>query len=256
MYVIIVFPDNREDLSKMNKILRHIRIICLLALIGLPAMSAVAQKQKIKNLPYYDQRLLHWGFSFGFSMPTITINHSGNEAAEGWWATCPKVNPSFQVGLMGDLAITEHLNFRVTPFLYFQERTVRFERETLEGREQTNQQLKTTYIEIPATLKISTRRINNYRPYMVAGAHLNFDIGKEKETPIVFKRLDLGIHMGMGCDFYLPFFKLAPELRFNLGLLDMIDHKRKDLKDLTLMPYTEAIMSARNTGLSFILWFE
>ena len=60
----------------------------------------------------------------------------------------------------------------------------------------------------------------------------------------------------MGCDFYLPFFKLAPELRFNLGLLDMIDHKRKDLKDLTLMPYTEAIMSARNTGLSFILWFE
>ena len=242
--------------QNMNFILRHIRILLLLALIGAPAMTAVAQRQKIKNLPYYDQRLLHWGFSFGFSMPTISFAHTGSEAAEGWWTTCPKVNPSFQVGLMGDLAITEHLNFRVSPFLYFQERTVRFERVTLEGRERTNQQLKTTYIEIPATLKISTRRINNYRPYLVAGAQFDFDIGKEKETPIVFNRIDLGVHIGMGCDFYLPFFKLAPEFRFNLGLLDMIDHKREDLKDLTLMPYTEAVKSARNTGISFILWFE
>ncbi len=240
----------------MHSILRHIRILFLLALVGLPAMTAVAQKQKIKNLPYYDQRLLHWGFSFGFSMPTISIAHSGSEAAEGWWATCPRVNPSFQVGLMGDLAITEHLNFRATPFLYFQERKVRFERQTLEGRERTDQQLKTTYIEIPLTFKISTRRINNYRPYMVAGAHFDMDIAKAKETPIVFNRFDFGIHIGMGCDFYLPFFKLAPEFRFNLGLLDMIDHKREDLQDKTMMPYTEALKSARNTGLSFILWFE
>jgi hypothetical protein len=90
----------------MNFILRHIRILLLLALIGAPAMTAVAQRQKIKNLPYYDQRLLHWGLSFGFSMPTISFAHTGSEAAEGWWTTCPKVNPSFQVGLMGDLAIT------------------------------------------------------------------------------------------------------------------------------------------------------
>lgn len=239
-----------------KKLTRPIRILFLLALVSLTAIPTMAQKQKIKNLPYYDQRLLHWGFSFGFNMPDITFAHSGSEAGEGWWATCPKANPSFQVGLMGDLAITEHLNFRVTPFLYFQERTVTFARDTEAGRQETDQQLKTTYIEIPATLKISTRRINNYRPYMVAGAHVGFDIAKEKETPIVFRRFDLGLHIGMGCDFYLPFFKLAPELRFNLGLLDMIDHERKDLKDQTMRPYTDALISARNTGMSLILWFE
>ena len=240
----------------MYRLLRKTFIVVLLAVAGLPAMEAAAQRQKIKNLPYYDQRLLHWGFSFGFSMPTVSFAHTGSEAAEGWWATCPKVNPSFQVGLMGDLAITEHLNFRMTPFLYFQERTVRFERTTAEGRERTNQQLKTTYIELPASLKVSTRRINNYRPYLVGGMHLDFDIAKEKETPIAFRRIDLGVHVGMGCDIYLPFFKLAPELRFNLGLLDMIDHKREGLQDLTKMPYTEAMKSARNTGMSIILWFE
>lgn len=241
----------------MQHSLRHMlcSLLALLLLSLMPA-TATAQKQKIKNLPYYDQRLLHWGFSLGFNMPTISFAHSGSEAVEGWWAACPQVSPSFQVGLMGDLAITEHLNLRISPNIIFQERSIRF-RRTIEAEvEETRQQLKTTYLDLPLSLKISTRRINNYRPYMVTGVQAAFDLGHEKETPIVFNHLDFGVHIGMGCDFYLPFFKFAPELRFNLGLVDLIDHKRTGLQDLTMMPYTEAIQSARNTGMSFILWFE
>ena len=241
----------------MRTIRRYAGFLLLVWLMSMPAMSIWAQKQKIKNLPYYDQRLLHWGFSLGFNMPDITFAHTGSEASEGWWATCPDLNPSFMVGLMGDLAITEHLNFRITPILYFQQRNITFGRTTWEGnREEVMQQLKTTYIEIPASLKISTRRINNYRPYMVTGVQVDLDLGQEKETPIVFGRLDIGVHVGIGCDFYLPFFKLAPELRFNLGLMDMIDHERVGLQDQTMMPYTHAIQSARNTGMSLIFWFE
>lgn len=244
----------------MHFFCRHIRLL-LLTLLMVPALSVTAQKQKIRNLPYYDHRLLHWGFSLGLSTPDISFTHTGAPDSEGWWATCPDVNVAFLVGLMGDVAITEHLNFRCTPTLHFQERGIAFERNTTDDegaalRERTTQQLKTTYMEVPFSLKISTRRINNYRPYLVAGVQVDVDMAHEKETPIVFERLDVGLHAGLGCDFYLPFFKLAPELRFNLGLLDMIDHKRKGIKDETLMPYTNAIKSARNTGMSLIFWFE
>lgn len=240
----------------MNALYRHLRILTLTLLL-LPALTLSAQRQKIRNLPYYDQRLLHWGFCLGANTPDITFTHNGSEAGEGWWATCPDVNAAFFVGLMGDVAITEHLNVRCTPMLYFQERTVAFERTlpTFE-REHTAQHLKTTYLEIPVSLKISTRRINNYRPYLVAGVQADIDMAHEKETPIVFNRYDLGVHFGMGCDFYLPFFKLAPEFRINLGLLDMLDHKRSGLQDQTMMPYTNALLSARNTGMSLIFWFE
>lgn len=231
--------------------------LTILSLFCLLAGTTLAQKQKIKNLPYYDQRLLHWGFSLGIDMPEITFTHTGSEAGQGWWATCTQVNPSFIVGLMGDLAITEHLNLRVTPLLNFQERPTTFGRTLTDGsREEVVQRLKTTYLELPVSLKISTRRINNYRPYLVAGAQVDIDMAHEKETPIVFGRMDLGLHIGMGCDFYLPFFKFAPELRFHMGLLDMIDHKREGLQDQTMMPFTEAIHSARNTGMSLIFWFE
>lgn len=256
----------------------HIRIFSLFLLLILSTTGLVAQKQKIRNLPYYDQRLLHWGFSLGLNMPDITFTHSGSESGEGWWATCPEANPSFMVGLMGDMAITEHLNFRISPTFYFQQRKVTFARTSMDPvyenilvddgsiqqvqtgeamtRSERIQQLKTSCIDIPLTLKISTRRINNYRPYMVSGLDFSFDLGHAGEDPIVFKRFDYGVHFGLGCDFYLPFFKFAPELRFNLGLSDMLDHERKELKDETMRPYTDAIQSARNTGFSLIFWFE
>lgn len=232
-----------------------LKLLTLLMLCSLTG-TAVAQKQKLKNLPYYDQRLLHWGFILGLDLTDLVITHSGNASGEGWWATCPDVNPAFQVGLMGDLAITEHLNLRISPAIHFQERKVTFRREVDEQVQETSQQVKSSYVEVPVSLKISTRRINNYRPYLVAGLQGAFDLLHEKEAPLSLKRFDLGIHIGVGCDLYLPFFKLAPELRFNLGLLDMVDHERKGLKDETMRPYTDAIASARNTGMSLIFWFE
>lgn len=245
-------------------------VVCLMLIAALCPALAVAQRQPpVKNLPYYDQRLLHWGFCLGLNMNDITLLNSGAPEAEGWKATCPDLNAAFLVGLMGDLAITEHLNVRVAPTLYFQQRNVAFERyhiptaeelevdaSLIEGTQRTTQQLKTIYLELPVSLKISTRRINNYRPYLVAGAQVAWDFSHEKETPIVFNRFDVGLHIGMGCDCYLPFFKFAPELRFHLGLRDMLDHERKDLEDATMMPYTHAVTSARNIGMSLIFWFE
>ncbi len=241
-----------------KQIYSHIRTLFLLLLLMFTSTAAMAQRQKLRNLPYYDQRLLHWGFSLGLNMPDVVFTHTGSDAGEGWWAACPQVNPSFMVGLMGDLAITEHLNFRITPSFYFQQRKVDFVRYVGEAmvREEKTQQLKTSCIDIPVSLKVSTRRINNYRPYLVGGLDASFDLGHAGEEPIVFQRFDMGMHLGIGCDFYLQFFKFAPELRFNLGLLDMIDHERRDLKDETMRPFTDAIQSARNKGISLIFWFE
>ena len=229
-------------------------LTCLLLCCSMS--TALAQKQKLRNLPYYDQRLLHWGFSLGLDLPDMVFTHTGDAKGEGWWATCPDVSPSFMVGLMGDLAITEHLNLRVSPAIHFQERKVAFRREVEGVVDERSQQLKNCYLEVPVSLKISTRRINNYRPYLVTGVQGAFDLLHDGEAPLEMKRFDLGIHIGLGCDLYLPFFKLAPELRFNLGLLDMIDHERKNLKDEAMRPFTDAVRSGRNSGMSLIFWFE
>lgn len=230
-------------------------VTLLMVICGCGLAFAQYKRLPTRNLPYYDQRRLHWGFCLGLDLSDITF--ADCDAAEGvvkWNAACPQVNPAFLVGLMGDMAITEHLNLRVSPLMRFQQRQIAFRHDD----EEVTQKLKTTYLEIPISLKIATRRINNYRPYLVAGVQASMDMSHESKTPIVFNRMDFGLHIGLGCDFYLHFFKFAPELRFNLGLLDMLDHKRSDLHEEPeeMMHYTQSLASARNISMSLIFWFE
>lgn len=215
------------------------------------ALPLSAQRQGLKNIPYIDQRRFHWGFLLGVDMSDVTFIHSG---ANDWAAECTSVNPAFVVGLTGNLALTENVSLRCTPSLYFKSRDVSF-RNATSGVTRT-QTLKTNYLSLPISLKVATVRLNNYRPYMLLGVNIDYDMAHEKESPIVFKHADFGIHAAIGTDTYLPYFKFCPEIRFNLGLLDMIDHKREGLKDNTLMPFTEAVSKARNKSISLIFFFE
>lgn len=226
------------------------RVFFTLVTILLTSFTLFAQKQRLKNIPYIDHRRLHYGFSLGINMTDVNFAHNGTD----WYAESPSANPAFCVGLMGDLALTEHLSLRCAPTLYFQSREITFRNVT--DQQTVKQTLKTSYIELPFSLKIATRRLNNYRPYILGGVSAYYDMTHENEEPIVFNRFDIGLHIAIGCDTYLPFFKFCPELRFNIGLLDMLDHNRKDLKDPTLMQYTDAIKSARNKGVSLVFYFE
>ena len=227
------------------------RKIFLLSLLLLSTLPLLAQRQGLKNMPYIDQRRVHYGFLLGIDAADVTFVHSG---ANDWVAECPGVNPAFCVGLMGDLALTENLNVRCNPTLHFMSRDVHF--RNFQTAEERNQTLKSNYITLPLSLKVCTRRLNNYRPYLLMGAQVEWDLAHEKEQPIVFNRMDAGIHIALGCDSYLPFFKFCPELRFNLGLLDMVDHKRNGLKDKTMMTFTETIDRAHNKSISLLFFFE
>lgn len=215
------------------------------------AVPLMAQRQGLKNIPYIDQRRLHYGFLLGIDMSDVTFEHSG---ANGWIAECPSVNPSFCVGLMGDVALTENLNVRVAPMLTFKSRDVHWRNDST-GLTR-NQTLKSNYLTLPVSIKVATRRVNNYRPYMLLGGQIDFDVSRQEEAPITFRRVDVGLHVALGCDCYLPYFKFCPELRFNLGLMDMIQHERKNLKDASLLPYTQAIQRARNKSISLLFYFE
>ena len=231
-----------------RSIMRQFLSILLLLLSTAPVL---AQRQALKNLPYIDQRRLHYGFQLGINMGDITFEHSGEN---GWCAECPSVNPAFCVGLMGDVALTENLNIRSNPMLTFMSRDIHFRNDTT-GMERT-QTLKSNYLTLPLSLKVATHRVNNYRPYMLLGGQLDIDMAHEKESPIVFRHVDVGLHVALGCDCYLPYFKFCPEIRFSIGLLNMLDRERKGLKDTSLMPYTKALSHARNKSLSFIFFFE
>ena len=231
---------------------RYILIILFGILSSLPML---AQSEKVQNLPYIDQRRLHFGFMLGVHTQDLSFEHSGANTSDGhWYAEIPSFSPGFAVGLVADYAFLENLNLRFTPSMYFGSKYVKMKNS--DTNERMSQDIKSNYVTFPLSIKYSARRAANYRPYMMAGVSGMYDLSKRKESALQIKRFDMALEFGFGCDFYLPYFKLIPELKFCIGLTDVLEHNRSDLQDKTMLKYTEALSSARSRMVVLSFYFE
>ena len=64
------------------------------------------------------------------------------------------------------------------------------------------------------------------------------------------------VEVGFGCDFYLPFFKLIPELKFSFSPLNILQKERKDLLDANYLKYTQSLDKAVAKMIVFSFYFE
>lgn len=228
----------------------------LLGILSLYCVEGYAQYRKPQNLPHADQKLYHFGFNLGIHTQDMPIVNSGNVQADGesWFAEIPSYSVGFSIGLIVDRYLSQYFNLRTNPSVHFGEKKYVFiEQASLERHEKT---LKGNYLSIPLHLKFSAPRTNNFRPYLLAGPYFAIDIGSDKNQELRYKSMDYGLEFGLGCNFYLPFFKISPEIKFSLGLAEMINKDRKDLSDLELLKYSDAVSSGKNRMISLVLNFE
>lgn len=186
---------------------------------------------KVLNRPYSDMRRWHLGFSVGLNSFDYSFHHNGFVTDEGqtWFMEQPDLSPGFCVTGLFNLRLNDYFSVRVTPGMYFGNRIVRF-KDTTNGDE-AKQDIKSAYLVLPVDLKFSSQRMRNIRPYMVGGIMPAFDVLKKRSDYLRMKFSDFMVSVGFGCDIYLPYFKLIPELKFCFGLTDVLKHDRPDLVD-------------------------
>lgn len=232
------------------------RYILLLCFVACFALSMNAQYRKSQNLPYADQKLYHFGFNLGLhtqDMPLVNTGFVQNDG-EAWFAEIPSYSFGFSIGLIADRYLSQYFNLRVNPTVHFGEKRFIF-REQSSG-EEYEKAFKGNYLTIPLHLKFSAPRTNNFRPYLLAGPYFSVDIGPSKNEALRFKGTDYGLEFGLGCNFYLPYFKVCPEIKFSLGLANMINTDRSDLSDPMLVKYSDAVSKGKNRMISLVLNFE
>ena len=220
------------------------------------AISTDAQVRKVMNRPYIDQRPYHYGFFFGLHAQDIEFQNNGytDDAGNEWYTDVPNHDLGFSVGILGELGLTNHISVRAIPTMHFGQKMVRFQNHLDNSHDLLT--VKSTYISLPIDVKFAAERFNNYRPYLMAGVNPMYDLTIKKQRNIKLKPFDVYLEVGLGCDFYLPFFKLIPELKFSYGLLNIIDKDRKDLTDQTPMIFTESIDKGRSKMIVLSLYFE
>ena len=240
------------------------RAVIVLALLLLAPLSGAgllrAQERKIQNRPFLDDRVWHYGFLVGFNIQDMRLANNGtayvnqNHDVEYWYADVPEYTPGFSVGVLGELKANDWLSVRIIPTMHFGDKKVVF-KEQRSGRV-VEQYVKSTYMSVPFDLKISAARFNNYRPYVVTGLAPTLDLTVKKGKELLVRKTDVMFEVGMGLDLYYPFFKMIPELKFCFGLNNILDKNRTDLKDASLLKYSDALDKAQNSMIVLTLYFE
>ena len=196
-----------------------------------PGAHAERLNDKVLTRPYSDNRRWHLGFSVGLNTMDFSFHHNGfvTEQGQTWFMEQPSFSPGFCVNGLFSVRLNNYFSVRVTPGMYFGNRVVRFLDTT--GGQEEKQDIKSAYLVLPVDLKFSSQRMRNIRPYMVAGVMPAFDVMKKKTDFLRTNSTDFMLSVGFGCDLYLPYFKLIPELKFCFGLSDALNHDRPDLVD-------------------------
>lgn len=239
-------------------------IACSLLLVGRMA----GQRQTVQNRPYADLRQFHFGIQLGTHVQDLELTNVGmqtivsddREQAQRLITTDQnRWDPGFHVGVLGEYRLTENLQFRIAPTLFFGSRHIRFQDIGTAEKvvEEHRQNLKTVYIATAAELIFAGPRFNNTRPYVVGGVSPMLNLNGKSHDYIKLKPYDIFAELGLGVDLYLPYFKLRPELKFMFGLLDCLDkaHAGK-LKDKSMLPYANSMKEARSRIVALCFYFE
>ena len=125
----------------------------------------------------------------------------------------------------------------------------------IDGKKE-GESLKSCYIGLPLSLKVAAPRYNNFRPYVMGGVQPMVELIPNKGKKIRTTPFNAALELGLGCDIYLPFFKLIPELKFTFGLTNILDKKRTDFTDNRQREFTDALDAAHNNMVTLTFYFE
>ena len=165
-------------------------IFLLILLVAQTAKAQLFSKERILNRANIDQKTLSWGYYLGFNNYDYNfdyINEKGNTETD----INVEGQSGFNVGLVGDVRINKFINLRLEPGLYFTQRNLMF--PGFEEERGFLREVKATYIHIPLLVKFSTKRLNNFKPFVVAGISTSINLRSKLRTKM--KHLLLMAHL-------------------------------------------------------------
>jgi hypothetical protein len=228
------------------------KLLFLISLAGCcHVMQAQFNERPVINLETIDEPLLNWGYFLGFNQYDFKFEYKDD---------IPDVlvdkSFGFNVGLIGEMRINKFLDLRVEPGLHYNLRTLGF--PGFDNELDAIREVKSTYINFPLLLKVSTKRLGNWKPFLIGGASTSLNLGSNEDAvddnssgTFRMKKTTFYYEMGFGIEFYTEYFKFTPSVR---GVFAMSNELVPDNNPNS--PWTGNIESMKTRGLFINFTFE
>ncbi|MGB1268279.1 MAG: porin family protein [Flavobacteriaceae bacterium] len=202
----------------MKKLITFIVLLC----IAQTSFGQLFSKERIRNRENWDKKTLTYGYYLGFNSLDFKFQYNTDDHKD----IAVKSAAGFNVGLIGNLRLTDHFDLRFEPGLSFTTRILTYP-ETYTTTDvdfssvaNNEREVKSTYVYLPLLLKISTKRLNNFKPFLLAGASTAMNLSSNEKSiddnssgKFRMTANPTFMELGFGIDFYLPYFKFTPSIR-------------------------------------------
>ncbi|MBY0424403.1 MAG: PorT family protein [Cytophagales bacterium] len=225
---------------------------CVLATWGFSQTVQERSKGFTPNLPNYDDRLLHYGFSLGINSARFILAQSDfyvQNLGDSIRSANTFGSPGFNLGLILNLRLHYNFDVRIQPGVGFYNRGIKFETKNTTF----TQNVETAVIEFPILLKYKSDRKKNFSMYLIGGIKPGFATfyKRQERRPdqISTNNFDLCIDYGFGFSIYYPFFRFSSEIRFSHGVLNM------NIPDAS-SPYSKMVQRLTTHTVTWYIIFE
>ena len=224
------------------------------ALILLLSQNLYAQRYNVPlNLPNYDNKPIHFGFLIGLNTLDFKLTPVSNVEDE-LFVIQSQNQKGFNLGVVSNMRLGNNLDFRFIPTLSLAERRIFYSLNDNTVLTNENKKIESTFIEFPFSIKYKSSRYNNGRAYIMTGMKYSLDLASQRNIDdegleiVKIKKNDFLYEIGLGLDFYLPYFKFSPELKANFGLTNLV------VNDGSI--YSRSIKGMKTRGFSISFTFE
>jgi len=235
-----------------NRLMKNFLILFGLLVVSNTASIAQFGGDPIVNLQNEDKKFLNWGYYLGFNQYDFQFEYKDDIGRD----ILVDKSIGFNVGLIGELRINEFLDARFEPGLLYTSRTLGFPGFSTQA--EAIREVRSTYIRFPLLLKASTRRIGNWKPFIVGGVYTSINLGSNEDSlddnssgQFRMKQNVYGYELGFGIDFYTEYFKFTPSIR---GVFALTDELVPDADPNS--PWTGNIAAMRTRGIFINFTFE
>lgn len=181
-----------------------------------------------ENLPKFDPKPIHFGFTLGTNFANFKYEFSPNfYYGDSLLEVQIKKYPGITLGAIVDLHMGKYFDLRAIPSLVLTERTIiyKFKPDLF-----IDKNIESIFAEIPLLLKFKSVRHGNIRFYVIGGAKFGFDFSSNAGTnrdpndPIVaIHPWNYSYEFGCGLDMYFYYFKFSPEIKLSKGINNIFD---------------------------------
>ncbi|MBP1839086.1 porin family protein [Formosa algae] len=243
--------------------MRKLIVVLFLTLISQTSFAQLFSKEKILNNENFDKDRFSYGYFLGFNNYGFDFEYEDGKDE-------PQIQVEkgigFSVGLLGNMRINDYFDLRFEPGLYITNRDLTFPEEYFTDLGYTyddsdlKREVKSTYIHLPLIVKFSSKRINNFKPFITGGVSMSLNLNSNENNTqdnhngqFRMTKNTYYYEFGFGIDLYLQYFKFTPSIR---GVFALNDELVRDDPNEGPSPWTDNIASMKSQGLFINFTFQ